>query len=181
MPTYGIHRKKHPDTKLLIPKQPLDLASQDSIQRFTDEINSEYRQLDVLINNAGISHVEEPYTKEGIGALAQDLPMAFISTSTLFNRPASQPVKPPKTFGKSARRKGNSSSKSKRSKLPTDRQAPKKNKLVASHARVVTVSSISHRMATIKDEKHNARAQMHEYAGIPDGQEVWPVSGDKTG
>eukprot|EP00983_Pelagomonas_calceolata_P059814 1146092-Pelagomonas_calceolata.AAC.3 len=34
-------------------------------------INSEYRQLDVLINNAGISHVEEPYTKEGIGALAQ--------------------------------------------------------------------------------------------------------------
>eukprot|EP00983_Pelagomonas_calceolata_P106408 1159229-Pelagomonas_calceolata.AAC.2 len=131
-------RQDNSDAKIVIPEQPLDLSSQDSIHSFADEINRKHVELHILINNAGVSFMEESYSKEGIGALAQ-------------------------TFTT-----GNPGRINKRACLIRSHGGPYIScfllahslainmiclQLVASHARVVTVSSISHRMATLKDEK----------------------------
>lgn len=53
----------HPNTTLVIKK--LDLSSMQSISRFSKEINSEYRHLDILINNAGVMYTPYSKTQDG--------------------------------------------------------------------------------------------------------------------
>ncbi|EFJ49458.1 hypothetical protein VOLCADRAFT_104328 [Volvox carteri f. nagariensis] len=63
-------QKDHPGAKVVI-GPPLDLISQESVQKFAEYINKEYPQLHILINNAGVSFMSKTFTPEGVGGIAQ--------------------------------------------------------------------------------------------------------------
>jgi NAD(P)-dependent dehydrogenase (short-subunit alcohol dehydrogenase family) len=57
--------------KLVIVGPALDLFSQDSVKAFAEHINKTYNELDILINNAGVSFMKKCFTPDGIGGIAQ--------------------------------------------------------------------------------------------------------------
>ncbi|KAF5827890.1 hypothetical protein DUNSADRAFT_18581 [Dunaliella salina] len=105
-------RKEYPSTQFVVPKQPLDLMSQDSVRKFAEEVNKDNKELNILVNNAGVSFMKKYFTSDNVGGIAQTNYLGPYTLTRLLEK-----------------------------------------KLVSSKARVVTVASITHRTARIKDPK----------------------------
>ena len=65
----------------------LDLASLDSVRQFSDKILQEEVHIDILINNAGVSHPDKPRTVDGLeGRMAVNHLGHFLLTNLLLSR-----------------------------------------------------------------------------------------------
>ena len=50
---------------------PLDLASNESVRSFAEDVVGKCPRLDLLVNNAGVNFVPKAFTPEGVGVIAQ--------------------------------------------------------------------------------------------------------------
>ena len=50
---------------------PLDLASNESVRSFAEDVVGKCPRLDLLVNNAGVNFIPKAFTPEGVGVIAQ--------------------------------------------------------------------------------------------------------------
>lgn len=57
--------------QLVVVGPSLELISQDSVCAFAEYMNKEYKELHILVNNAGVSFMKKNFTSDGVGGIAQ--------------------------------------------------------------------------------------------------------------